>query len=270
MRGRDVLLAVFVLLTVVFASLAFVEHGQVATTTATSVQTVTTTETVISTSWTTFTSTVSSNGWPLVYSSGVSPDGLQLTMMLNSSTLQPRGTVRAQILLVNTLDHNVSLAVPADQNLSEWRSYYTICGGGWFMGYALFRGHYSADNVSAAGAPLRLVVSPVAPPCPPPIRITSVTFLPDSDQFVWPAFPSQPSTSISDYLFPETHYCSSSQGTVSCGQGGGLFGYWNSTSYLVSNATLASKDFVYFPAGQYTLVATDAWNQFVYAYFTVL
>jgi hypothetical protein len=270
MRGTNALLAVLLLLTIVFASLAFVEHGQVTTITKTSVQTATTVATVTTTAWMTYTTTAHVNGWPLEYISGVSPDGLQLAISLNSTTLLPRGIVRAQIILTNTLSHNVSLAVPPDQNISDWQPYYTICGGGWFMGFALFEGHYSASNVSAAGAPLRLAVTSVPPPCPPPVEVTSVTFLRNSNQYTWGESQNQSSTSISDEMFPETDYCSTSQETMSCGPGPGLIGYWNSTSYLVSNATLASKDFVYFPAGQYTLVATDAWNQFVYAYFVVL
>jgi hypothetical protein len=34
--------------------------------------------------------------------------------------------------------------------------------------------------------------------------------------------------------------------------------------------TLTSKSFSYFPSGEYTIVATDDWNQYVYAYFTVM
>jgi hypothetical protein len=61
--------------------------------------------------------------------------------------------------------------------------------------------------------------------------------------------------------------------TTVCGNlSGALFGYWDSSapSIEAENATTSSPYFHYFPAGQYTLVAEDLWNQTVFAYFKVL
>ena len=51
-----------------------------------------------------------------------------------------------------------------------------------------------------------------------------------------------------------------SQAFHKCGPALGLFGYWNTQSFLsLDGATFQSPYFQYFPPGTYTLVAADAW-----------
>ena len=270
MRGKDLLLSAFVVLTLFFASATAVELGRPTNTTTSVTGTATSTLVVTSTTWVTYTSTVHATGWPLVYSSGVASYGLQLVVMLNSSVEEPGGTVRAEVLVTNTLNQNVTLAVPQDQNISEWEPYDYICPSGYVVGFALFSGHYTTDNVSKAGPPLQLA-APIYPPCPAYPIVDRAVFLPNSDRVLTYTSQGQGPINGSAQVYPETSYCSPGQGSVTCGSGQGLFGYWNSTSPVEgANATTLSKEFAYFPAGEYTLVATDAWNQFVYTYFVVL
>ena len=255
---------------VVLASVAAYQQSELSRTTIT-----TTTATTTSTTWMTYTSvdTLRVNSWPLVYVSDVSPDGLQLTVRLNSSVLQPRGDVGAEVLLTNVLNRNVSLAVVPDQNLSQWSSLDYLCGAGNpFLGFALFAGHYSVSNISAAGQPLQVGV-PAGIPCvsPPLMGVNSTTFLPDSDLTVFYTPVGRATINATAEVSPATTYCAYAQGLGSCPLGSGLFGYWNPSVVLIEeNSTLASKYFSYFPPGEYTLVAADDWSQYVYAYFTVL
>jgi len=271
MRGENALLAVLVLATIVFASLAVVEYSQVRVTTATSTFTTTVT------SMTTDTAYSVQNGGPSVYSSGVFPNGLQLTVRLNSSGIQPHDEVAVQIELLNALDSNNTLAVPANQNISSWNEEDFFCAENpsySLVGFALFKGHFSAQNVSAAGSPLQLA-APVAIPCPFSLSLNSTTFLPESDETV--SFGSYGQTQqiqqgpyrVTAEVNATTGYCVSSPSSISCLRSAGLLGYWAPGFGYPGNATLSSKNFSYFPAGEYTLVATDAWNQSVYAYFNV-
>src|SRR5437867_6128449 len=69
------------------------------------------------------TSPILSEG-PLEVSSGVSPEGLQLKMMVNSSRMQSTGAIRAQIEVVNTLNRNVTVSeLVQNENVSRWIEY---------------------------------------------------------------------------------------------------------------------------------------------------
>lgn len=270
MHGRDVLLAVFILLTIVLASLAAVEYNRarVITTTNTSTMTVTSTTTMA------VTHTVL-NGGPSVYSSGVFSNGLQLTVKLNSSSIQSHDEVAVQIELLNTLNHNNTLVVSADQNISSWNEVDFFCGENpsrSLVGFALFEGHFSAQNISAAGSPLQLA-PPVALPCPFSLSLNSTTFLPNSDKTMSFSYYGQTQESpypVTAEVNATTGYCVGSLSGISCRGTSGLLGYWAPGFGYAGNMTFTSKSFSYFPSGEYTLVATDARNQFVYAYFTVL
>src|SRR5580700_10392768 len=61
---------------------------------------------------------------PLACLSPVSPQGLQLKETLNSSSTQSHGAIRAKVEVLNTLNRNVSISGPAqNQNVSGWNSY---------------------------------------------------------------------------------------------------------------------------------------------------
>ena len=99
------------------------------------------------------------NGGAISLASGISPDGLQLRMMLNSSVIQAREPITGQIEVVNTLDGNASVSVIVqNQNVSAWGGYpgLAFCPSNSILGYALFQGDFSSENISQAGPPLRL------------------------------------------------------------------------------------------------------------------
>jgi len=221
-----------------------------------------------------------------VYLSGVSPDGLQLAVLVNSSTVQRGGAVSVQMAVLNTLDSNVSPQVVTNQNISSWNGYDFLCGlnpSDSLVGFAVFAGHWSAGNVSAAGDPLQLMAS-VSTECALTRYPNGVTFLPASDRATYycdhPEDAECPYSSTSavevnastGYCVPVPYQVNNQNFTgYGCGtQSDALFGYWDTSQHLSpQNATLASGSFVYFPRGEYTIVATDDWNQSAYAYFTV-
>jgi hypothetical protein len=258
MRGRDLLLGIFVVTTIIVASLAVVEYNNVRTITTTNTSTMTILE-----------------GGPSVYSSGVSSDGLQLIVKLNSSSIQSHGEVAVQIELLNALSHNNSLVVTANQNISDWNEDDFFCGENpshSLVGFALFKGHFLAENISAAGSPLRLA-APVVLPCPFSLNLSNTTFLPNSDKTMSSSYYDQtqePPYPVTAEVNATTGYCISSPSSISCPESSGVLGYWTPSFGYTGNMTFASKGFSYFPSGEYTIVATDDWNQFVYAYFVVL
>jgi hypothetical protein len=258
MRGKDLLLGVFAVTTVIVVSLAVVEYNQVRTIT------------------TTYTSTMTiPEGGPSVYSSGVSSNGLQLMVKLNSSSIQSHGEVAVQIELLNMLSHNNSLVVKTNQNISDWNEEDFFCGENpshSLVGFALFKGHFSAENISTAESPLQLA-APVAIPCPISLNVNSATFLPNSDRTVSLSYYGQtqePPYPVTAEVNATTGYCIGSPSSISCSESSGVLGYWTPGFGHIGNMTFASKNFSYFPSGEYTIVATDDWNQFVYACFAVL
>ena len=259
-------------------------------TTVTGTSTATSTGTSATTVSSTIISTVTADEGPLLYTSSVSPDGLQLNVVLNSSSIQSHGALTAQIELVNTLNRNVSASLPpwsqatlATETIYVWSGYDQICSynpSDFVVDFAVFQGHFSAGNISAAGSPLRL-----APPFYPPCGATNVypsavTLLPGGDltnytdiNYTQP--PPRPSYTVKAEVNATTYYCTGSGlggngGEIDCGVTPGLVGYWNSSPTSTGgDLNFTSPAFTYFPPGEYTIVATDPWNQYVYAYFVV-
>jgi len=229
---------------------------------------------------TTKTSTETANEGPLLYTSGVSPEGLQLELVLNSSSVQSHGAITAQIEVFNTLDRNVSVSgLVQNQNISEWNGDDNTCGSNpssSLVGFAVFEGHYSTGNISAAGPPLQLA-PPFYPPCAFTINPNAVTFLPNGDQAIASIDSGQGQQSsyqVTAELNATTRYCTGSGigghgGEIDCGANPGLVGYWNHGIAAGGDLNFTSPAFVYFSSGEYTIVATDAWNQYVYATFVV-
>jgi hypothetical protein len=243
---------------------------------ATTMTTSTTTATAISDTSTTISDDVTPSSGPLLYSSGLSAAGLQLRVMLNSSTAPSHGAFGVQIELVNTLDQNVSLSVPLNQNISKWNQVDFLCATNpsrSLAGFALFQGHFSPANISGAGSPLQLAEIGFEPPCLFSPALTSTTFLPNSDntESISSVGPNQePPLQLTAEVNATTGYCTRSGQSTNCGGSLGLFGYWNPALGSGGNGTLSSKEFAYLPSGEYTLVAADDWNQYVYAYLMVM
>ena len=196
--------------------------------------------------------------------------GVQIQVALNTTLMPMNGAVLAQISLHNTHDQNLSLSVESSSNqtFGNWSEYESFCGDtgqfGTLFGYALFSGHYVAQNFSLAPAPLQL--SPQVPlPCVGAGgEYGTVIFLPNSSIGVINGGMSHQVAEDAT-----TDYCVNyPNGSTGCGPGGGIIGYWD-TSALVGDGTLASPDFVRLPTGQYTLAVMDAWGGAVFATFQV-
>lgn len=222
----------------------------------------------------------------LALSSEVSPEGLQLRITLNSSSVSSHGALAARIDLVNTLDENVSAAVPAlnqSSNYCKWNQQDQICGenpSGLLVDFAVFKGHISAGDISKAGQQLRLA-PPFYPPCAAGASFNSVTLLPHGDltnysNVNYSQPPPRSSYVVKAEVNATTYYCTGSGlgghgGEIDCGNTSGLVGYWNATAVASGGdcCDFASPAFTYFPPGQYTIVATNPWGQYVYATFIV-
>jgi hypothetical protein len=214
-------------------------------------------------------STPSALAGPPAFTSGVSPQGLQLEVTLNSSSIQSHGGISARVEAFNTLNRNVSLSgLVQNQNISEWSGDDYVCDSpSTIVGFALFRGHFAAGNISVAGQPLQL-----APPeviyCAASMQPVAVTFLPKGDQAV--------ATDVFQISYPVTVSVNATTGD--CGDNPelvglctrtALSGYWNDSIPAQGALNFTSPAFVYFPPGEYTVAATDLWNQYVYATFAV-
>lgn len=212
----------------------------------------------------------------------VSSSGLQLQLKLNATTIQAGSSLMAQITLFNPLDENVSIFVPnlaSNSTMTTWNDHDFVCSQNsmWNLaGYALFKGHYSSDNLSSAGEPLMLA---------PPVSLSCINngrglfvFLPNSSNAMVFDSPdtNQPATLWHATTNATSESCKNSFesviGRTECPVGASLFGYWSEppSGLLESGAaTTSSSYFHYFPPGQYTLVVEDIWGGTFYAHFQV-
>jgi len=218
------------------------------------------------------TSSTSSEG-PLAFTSGVSPQGLQLRVTLNSSSVQSHEAIQASVEVFNTLNRNVSFSgVAENQNISEWNGDDYFCPASFLLGFAVFQGHFGAGNISSAGPPLRIVPESVVF-CPLSPISGAVAFLPGGDRVVV-------RTDASSFyqatlqLNATTKYFNGVElagggGETHLGASPGLVGFWNYSVPAGDDMNFTSPAFVYFPPGEYTIVAADDWNQYAYATFVV-
>jgi len=217
------------------------------------------------------------NEGPLVFASGLAPDGLQLKMVLNATSMRYDGAITGNVTVVNTSNQNVSIPqLVQNQNITKWNSDDYFCAGNpsySLLGFALFQGHFTAANVSAAGSPLRLAPPMVGSCGGIEIALSAVTFLPNGDH-AGAGQPEQFFQPASVELNATTTFCNG----VGNGNGGfsctwaypGLVGFWNDNVPSQGNLFgFTSTAFVHFPSGEYTIVAADDWNQYVYATFVV-
>jgi hypothetical protein len=244
--------------------------------------------------------------------SGVSSQGLQLQIKLNANEIPQGGALQAHMLLVNTLRGSVTLHpdFAANPNIDQWNWDDYLCGGSpveHTFGFALLQGHYTAANLSQAGAPLTLA-PPVAVSCPNfaygESYIQNVEFTPNSDVATFSANASssadfKPQTirmqlnattgscTESPYQYTETQtvggtttVTSGTDYSLSCGSNGvdSLTGYWSpygSCTYPAGNGVNGTAQGLYgscfhqFAPGAYTFVAEDLWNQTAFGYFEV-
>ena len=238
------------------------------------------------------------SGSETTFYSGVSSQGLRLQIMLNASEVSQGGALQAHMLLVNTLPENLTLHpnFTANPNIDQWNWDDYLCGMSpveHSFGFALLQGHYTAENMSQAGAPLMLA-PPVTSYCPnsgyAEAYIQNVEFAPNSDTAMFSANSSHSDdfkpltinmqlnattgrcTNV-PYQYTETNtvggVVTTETGTAysqSCGSNGvdSLTGYWDP---IADCSPLFC--FHQFPAGPYTIVAEDLWNQTAFGYFDV-
>jgi len=220
--------------------------------------------------------TESTNDLSAIFLSGVSPDGLQLEMALNSTTMRANGSIGGQVSVINTLGGGVTVGLPEpSQNMSSWINSINICPSSDFLGYAVFDGHVALDNVSLAGPPL-VLVPPMMIICTIPYYVPGpVTFLSRGDssgQTV--VYAQSPSSTVDDQLSITTRFCNTTfSGTESGAQvfscswtSPGLVGYWDGDpSSAGGNFGFTSPGFARLPPGVYTVMAWDVWNQYAFA-----
>jgi hypothetical protein len=209
----------------------------------------------------------SANGAPLVFASGIAPDGLQLKMVLNATSMRPDGAIFGNVTVVNTSDQNATVPTQQSQNITSWDYYNDNCMAEYFVGYAVFSGHYTGGNISSAGTPLELVPRTATAGCPGGPFPSPITFLPGmSDRekvgmFLDPASPHD--GPFPDLVNVTTDVCKDSESLVfGClASYPGLVGYWNMSA--------STPTVVPFSPGKYTILAWDDWNQYAYATFVV-
>jgi hypothetical protein len=211
--------------------------------------------------------------------------GLQLQVELNATAMQTGSALRAQIRLFNPLLQNLSIALTQSSNssIATWGDYDFVCGGSvWNLaGYALFKGHYSSDNISSAGEPLMLA-PPVGIPCGEPPEPNFFVFLHNSSNAMASYSPAtnEPATLVHIATNATTEFCENlttgaGSSYTRCPVGASLLGYWSNPPVGQiqeidgSAATIGSSYFHYFSPGQFTLAVEDAWGQTIYAHFLV-
>jgi hypothetical protein len=213
----------------------------------------------------------SSSGTSRTFSSGVFSNALQLEVTLNSTSINSKGAISVHMELVNTLNQSISFSgvAPNDDIFQLWGpfSYYCFQNPSDFLvGGAVFQGHYTPENISAA--PVLWIAAPTGgPPGCGQVGVhfpTTVTFLPNGDRVTSPD--DSALTRAEANLTTGQCVADASAGGCLWVPGPSLDGYWNSTAVAGGNET---TNFVYFLPGEYTIVAADDWNQYVYATFVV-
>lgn len=268
--GADAVI-VAVILALVAISLTPTYEPQVSTSSATST---TTSYTQVSTSSATSTA-------PLVFASAVAANGLQVKLYLNSTSMRSDGAITGFVTVANTLDQNVTVTpLPQDLNSTmpaSWISAIDPCGSIAFPGgYAVFQGHFTTENISlAAHNPLVLTPGPGGS-CTVVTHLDALTFLPGGGQAVGRIIDvanPNPEIFLPDQLNVTSYVCTGEPGSANvCSvdpEFPGLVGYWYKTSVCNGNPVCTFLPFAPFSPGQYTIVAWDDWNQYVYVTFVV-
>jgi hypothetical protein len=217
--------------------------------------------------------TSSTNATLLQFSSPVGANGLQVNLYLNSTSMPADGALMGFVTVANTLDENVTVTpLPQDVNLTSWPggdiAAIDPCGSIPFPGgYAVFQGHFDAGNISSAEThPLVLTPGPGGS-CGAVGIHPALTFIPGGGQAVRITVAGYPNVILPDQLNVTSTLCTNLNGCVY--QHPGLVGYWTDSTACNGNATCSLLPFWPFSPGEYTIVAWDDWNQFVYVTFVV-
>ncbi len=253
MNTKNVLLGVFVALTLVFASLTLEEYSRV-TPTQTLTSTTTVTKTVVSTSTSTSTltttliSTSATTATSTPTATATDPtNGLELRLYLNTSSSSGTGanvSIFADVYNPSSATANVTSAngwvVPLNGTNGA------PCGNsGQTVGFAMAEGYYTSSNITAAKL-LDLVNASAVYMCPLYFGYASAT-----------AFLFQPmSDSGSAYgCVGVSPTCYNGSATATNGLPLTVTGYYQGDT------------FTRFPRGTYTVLAEDEWGALVLAYF---
>jgi hypothetical protein len=249
---------------------------------------------------------------PTSFASTVAQSGLQLRIKVNATSIQQGGVVAAQIDLINMLSTNVTLGAnfAANPNLAAWNKDNSVCDGSsvdHIFDYAVYQGHITAANISAAGLPLLLQPPDSGTSCinylHPEDYVTTVEFPANSDVATLSANASESSvfkpTQVKMLTDASTEACAPTPDSVTgysidengtylgysgksfglgCSPGSVLYGYWpirtmgvcpSAPGQVAIDICIGGLNYVFqpFPAGSYTIVAEDMWNDSAYAYF---
>jgi len=200
----------------------------------------------------------------------LSPPGLRLALLTNTTIIRSAQAIDAKATIYNTLTQNTTIYPNSTKysNVLDWDRYYLApCFPGWnafALSIAIFRGHYTDANFSATANPLMLI-PPQNSSCAAMPTLQSLQFQPLNDTaeglFDTVTGPQHMVVTLTTEL---DSACATSNNP--CTSAPGVKGYWTgSANPLGTNAV-----FHYFEAGKYTIVAADSWGQTVYLYFEVV
>jgi hypothetical protein len=148
------------------------------------------------------------------------------------------------------------------------------CGVEYFPGgYAVLPGHVTSQNVSSLWRTVLVLTPGSGDACGgPPTTRGPIMFLPEGNQAVGTALdlskPVAYSQVMPDRLNVTSALCTGEQGTVYVCAGSlelpGLVGYYSSSTNKTNTVRITP-----FSPGEYTIVAWDDWDQYVYVNFVV-
>ncbi len=186
-------------------------------------------------------------------SSNVS-NSMKLSLAIPNQTVAYGSNVSIEVSLFNTASqaYNISIHGYYTQPNTITLGSTTPCGN-WEMplGIALFKGHYSLNEISNGTGELQLSEPGVYYGCPVELIATSYYFWPHSDNATVYILTSGMNTSKYATLPIQTIFI--------------VGGYW-------SNSTLFGNQYTFnkFPVGNYTVVAGNGyWKRYVVGYFRV-
>lgn len=173
--------------------------------------------------------------------------GIELTLLLSSSTIQTNQTITATSSVVNVLSsvNNVSAA-------SSWALpiYQGGCQPAWSIQF--FQGYYVSSNITTASTPLQMYPNVSPPPECPVMRFAYYVFQPSSSLAYIPQVPKGYNVSMTTQIYAMGYY-----------NPGVQYPTGQTTPGLVPAPAP-------FPVGHYTVVAYDEWGQILIEHFTVV
>jgi hypothetical protein len=175
-------------------------------------------------------------------------DGLELFMnitpVITNANVTELEYLLVNISIFNPMPYNVTVAAAQDWPVNGLAL--GPCGtGNYPMGIAVYRGYYTASNISSAGTPLELY-EPGVYACPMILLL------------------------IRNYTFPAYGAVGQNwtynNGTINTGTYS-LSYFMNITGYYGKTSILSGNSFSYFLTGPYTVVGASEWGQMVILHF---